>query len=115
MNSVFITAIICATITALAWMAYDLRRRRIAAADKRAKTRTIEKEVLVEVPVLQGCDESNPERPAAAGKPKGKGSLKGYYRDKDGSITLVEGSGRNEQQDRNESFYTRHIQQGQKT
>ena len=39
MNCVYITAIICATIVALAWMFYDLRRRRIAAADKRADDR----------------------------------------------------------------------------
>ena len=114
MNSVYITAIICATVTALAWMVYDLRRRRIAAADRRAKKRTIEKEVVVEVPVFQGRGDNEPERPAAAEKPKGKGSLNGYYRDKDGGITLVEGSGKDEQQDRNESFYTRHLQPGQK-
>ena len=93
MDKIFITAIICATITALAWMAYDLRRRRIIAADKRAKTRTIEKEVVVEVPVYQ--THGAPPEPAEKHR-RGKGSIKGYYVGQDGSVqTVTEGSGRN--------------------
>lgn len=96
MNSVYITAIICATVTALAWMFYDLRRRRIAAADKRARTRTIEKEVFVEVPVFHGREAAAPEAIEAKTAPKRKGSLKGIYVDKDGVAQPITGrSGRN--------------------
>ena len=113
MNSVFITAIICATITALAWMAYDLRRRRIAAADKRAKTRTIEKEVLVEVPVLQGKDTADHGSTPAAPERR-KGSLRGYYVGKDGTATEITGRSRKDEQqggskNGDADFYTRHI------
>lgn len=94
MNSVYITAIICATVTALAWMFYDLRRRRIAAADKRARTRTIEKEVFVEVPVFQG--RTAPGTKEIPEQPKRKGSLKGIYVDKDGVAQPITGrSGKN--------------------
>ena len=95
MNSVYITAIICITITALAWMFYDLKRRRIIAADKRAKTRTIEKEVIVEVPVYHGAAASIPDQQDRAEHPKKKGSVKGYYCGKDGAITFMGGEGRN--------------------
>ncbi len=89
MNCVYITAIICATIVALAWMFYDLRRRRIAAADRRAKTRTIEKEVFVEVPVYnRGIVPDPAELPE---KPKNKGSFKGYYVGKDGDAQPITG------------------------
>lgn len=94
MNSVYITAIICATVTALAWMFYDLRRRRIAAADKRARTRTIEKEVFVEVPVFQG--RMAPEAKEIQEQPKRKGNLKGIYVGKDGVAQPITGrSGKN--------------------
>lgn len=94
MNSVYITAIICATVTALAWMFYDLRRRRIAAADKRARTRTIEKEVFVEVPVFQGRTATGTKE--ITEQPKRKGSLKGIYVDKDGVAQPITGrSGKN--------------------
>lgn len=94
MNSVYITAIICATVTALAWMFYDLRRRRIAAADKRARTRTIEKEVFVEVPVFQGRTATGTKE--IQEQPKRKGSLKGIYVDKDGVAQPITGrSGKN--------------------
>ena len=115
MNSVFITAIICATVTALAWMAYDLRRRRIAAADKRAKTRTIEKEVLVEVPVYQSKSAAPPDPDDIKAAPeKRKGSLRGFSVGKDGIATEITGGNANyEQQGRNKngdaSFHTRHI------
>ena len=95
MNSVFITAIICLTITALAWMYYDLKRRRIIAADKRAKTRTIEKEVVVDVPVYQGSAAGLPDRREQAERPKRKGSVKGYYCGKNGEVTFMGGEGRN--------------------
>ena len=89
MNCVYITAIICATIVALAWMFYDLRRRRIAAADRRAKTRTIEKEVFVEVPVYNRGTVPDPaELPE---KPKNKGSFQGYYVGKDGDAQTITG------------------------
>ena len=90
MNCVYITAIICATIVALAWMFYDLRRRRIAAADKRAKTRTIEKEVFVEVPVYNRAG-SVPDPAELPEKPKNKGSFKGYYVGKDGDAQPITG------------------------
>ena len=89
MNCVYITAIIRATIVALAWMVYDLRRRRVAAADRRAKTRTIEKEVFVEVPVYNRGTVPDPAQ--LPEKPKNKGSFKGYYVGKDGDAQPITG------------------------
>lgn len=91
MICVYITAIICATITALAFMFYDLRRRKITAADRRTKTRTIEKEVFVEVPVFQSCGQIVPDPAELPEKPKNKGSFKGYYVGKDGDAQPITG------------------------
>ena len=110
MNSVFITAIICATVTALAWMVYDLRRRRIDAVNRKAKTRTIEKEVLVEVPVYQSSTGADPDPEAATDTGKHKGSLRGYYVGKDGIAQEITGrSGKDEQQSRNAGVYKRNL------
>ena len=88
MIGIYITAIICATITILSLMYYDIERRRIAASDRRTKTRTVEKEVVIEVPVFKRYEEGPAEDPKET---KAKGTIKGGYVDKDGNFHEVTG------------------------
>lgn len=93
MNTVYITGIICATIIALAWMIYDIRRRRVEAMDRlnkmRSQSKRIEKETVIEVPVYSrsGQPEPQPEHK------RKRGSIKGYYVGPDGTVLTEERKG----------------------